>query len=513
MDYQGATGLGMAERPLTLTCLDFVCCAQQCRGRTGMTSKPFIHPDFLLETSQARRLYHEYAEALPIIDFHCHLPPEQVARDHRFANLAEIWLHGDHYKWRAMRSNGVPERYCTGDAPDWEKFLKWAETVPSLLRNPLYHWTHLELNRPFGIKDRLLGPETAKSIWDECNALLARPEFSCRGIMKQMKVELVCTTDDPADSLEHHRAIAADRSFDIRVLPTWRPDKALAIEGGPAYNAYLDRLAVTANVEIRHYDSLLQALRRRQQFFHETGCRLSDHGLETVPAADFTEAEVAAIFARARAGRAPGADETLKFKSALLQELAVWNAEKGWTQQFHIGPLRNNNTRLFRSLGPDIGCDSIGDTEVARPLARFLDRLDQQGRLARTILYNLNPRDNEVIATMLGNFQDGSVPGKMQMGSAWWFLDQLDGMTRQIEALSQLGLLSRFVGMVTDSRSFLSYTRHEYFRRLLCNILGSDMERGLVPNDLELVGHMVRDICHDNARRYFGFFADSSRGV
>ena len=400
----------------------------------------------------------------------------------------------------------MPERFITGDASDWEKFLKWAETVPQTLRNPIYHWTHLELNRPFGINDRLLNPKTAKGIWDECNARLAKPAFSCRGIMKQMKVEVVCTTDDPADSLEHHRAIAADKSFGIRVLPTWRPDKAMAVENPAAFNAYLDKLGAASNVDIKNFVSLLQALRVRQDFFASLGCRLSDHGLDTIYAEDYTEKEVAGIFAKVRSGSEVAPAEAAKFKSAMLHEFAVMDADKGWTQQFHIGALRNNNTRLFAQLGPDIGCDSIGDVPVAQPLSKFLARLDHAGKLAKTILYNLNPRDNEVYATMIGNFQEGSVPGKIQWGSGWWFMDQLDGMTRQIEGLSQMGLLSRFVGMLTDSRSFLSYTRHEYFRRLLCNILGTDMQRGLIPKDYRLVGGMVEDICYRNARRYFGFF-------
>ncbi|MEI7732669.1 MAG: glucuronate isomerase [Verrucomicrobiota bacterium] len=476
-----------------------------------MKKQPFIHEDFLLETKTARTLYHKYAADLPIIDYHCHLPPDQVARNHQFKNLAEIWLYGDHYKWRAMRSNGVAERFCTGDASDWEKFQKWAETVPQTLRNPLYHWTHLELNRPFGIHNRLLNADTAKGIWDECNKKLAQPKFSCRGIMKQMKVEVVCTTDDPVHSLEHHKAIADDPSFGIKVLPTWRPDKAMAVESVENFNAYVDQLAAAANVNIKDYASFMQALRVRQDFFESVGCRLSDHGLETFYAEEYTEAEIKASFAKIRARKPLAPQEILKFKSAMLFEFGVMDAEKGWTQQFHFGALRNNNTRLFRKIGADIGCDSIGDFEVGRPLTKFLDRLDQHGKLARTILYNLNPRDNELIATMIGNFQDGEIAGKLQFGSGWWFLDQLDGMTRQIESLSQLGLLSRFVGMLTDSRSFLSYTRHEYFRRLLCNLLGNDMNRGLVPNDEAMIGSLVQDICYRNARNYFGFFAEPAK--
>jgi len=464
-----------------------------------------ITEDFLLQNVSAVRLYHEYARPMPILDYHCHLPPGQIAEDHRFANLAAIWLHGDHYKWRAMRANGVAERYCTGDASDWEKFQKWAQTVPKLLQNPLYHWTHLELKRPFGISDRLLGPETACSIWEECNAKLAQADYSCRGIMRQMNVVLVCTTDDPTDDLAHHEAIAADPSFPIQVLQTFRPDKAMAAESPLAFNAWVDRLGEAAGLEIRDFVGLLEAMRRRHDFFHAHGCRLSDHGLDMPYAEDYTEAEIEAAFARLRAGRGLLQEDLAKFKSAVLYELAVMDCEKGWTQQFHIGAMRNNNSRMFEAVGPDTGFDSIGDGQVARPLARLLDRLARQDRLAKTILYNLNPADNDVFATMIGNFQDGSVPGKMQYGSGWWFLDQREGMQRQIESLSNQGLLSRFVGMVTDSRSFLSYTRHEYFRRILCNLLGSEIERGLLPKDFDLVGEMVRDICYRNAAAYFGF--------
>jgi glucuronate isomerase len=465
----------------------------------------FITADFLLENDQAVRLYHEYARQMPIIDYHCHLPPGEIAEDKRWENLTQVWLYGDHYKWRAMRTNGVAERYCTGDASDWEKFQKWAETVPKALRNPLYHWTHLELKRPFGISDRLLGPETARGIWDLGNARLAEAEFSCRGIMRQMNVVLVCTTDDPVDDLAHHAAIAADKSFPIRVLPAWRPDKGMAVESPTAFNAWLDRLAAAADVDVKNFDSYLGALGKRHDFFHASGCRLSDHGLETMVAEDYTAGEIHAIFDILRGGRELDVPQTAKFKSAMLYEFARMDHEKGWTQQFHLGALRSNNTRQVQRLGPDTGFDSIADGHNARPLARFLDRLDREERLAKTILYNLNPADNEVMATMIGNFQDGSSAGKLQLGSGWWFLDQRDGMLRQLEALSNLSLLSRFVGMLTDSRSFLSYTRHEYFRRILCNLLGSEMARGLLPNDLDLIGRMVRDICYHNAAGYFGF--------
>jgi len=461
--------------------------------------------NFLLDTQAAVTLYHRYAKDLPIIDYHCHLPPQQIAQNHRFRNLTDIWLGGDHYKWRLMRTNGIDEKYITGDASDWEKFEKWAQTVPRTLRNPMYHWTHLELNRPFGISDRLLNPQTAKSIWDECNAKLATPEFFARGLMKQMNVVLVCTTDDPVDTLEYHQAIADDPSFDIQVLPTWRPDKGMAVESPATFNAWVDKLAERANVDVKDFTSYLDAIRVRHDFFHRMGCRLSDHGIETVYAEDYTDNEIAAIFNKIRGGKNLNGDEILKFKSAMLYHFAIMDHERDWTQQIHYGAMRNNNTRMFKILGPDTGFDSIGDCPVAKPLSRFLDRLDYTNQLPKTILYNLNPRDNELIATMLGNFQGPGVPGKIQFGSGWWFLDQLDGMTRQIEALSQLGMLSAFVGMLTDSRSFLSYTRHEYFRRLLCSILGRDMERGLVPNNMDMIGQMVADISYHNAARYFGF--------
>jgi glucuronate isomerase len=477
----------------------------------AMAAGRFIHEDFMLGTRRAVELYHGFASDMPIIDYHSHVPPGEIASDRRWDNIAQIWLGGDHYKWRAMRSNGVPERCCTGDAPDREKFDRWAETLPKLLRNPLYHWTHLELARYFDIDDRLLGPDTAGAIWAECNARIRDPGFSCRRLIEKSNVKVVCTTDDPADSLEHHLALAADKRFRALVLPAWRPDKGLAIESPADFNRWLDRLSAASDVDIRSFADYRKALRARHDFFHSAGCRLSDHGLETVCSVNFREKDVARILAAARGGNAPGADDAAVFKSAMLYEFAVMDAEKGWTQQFHLGVLRNNNSRMFAAVGPDTGFDSIGDFEIARPLARLLDRLDGEGKLAKTILYNANPRDNEMLASMLGNFQDGTIPGKIQLGSAWWFLDQKDGMERHLEALSQLGLLARFVGMLTDSRSFLSYSRHEYFRRILCNLLGRDMAAGLIPNDIELVGGMVRDICCNNAERYFGFQAAPCR--
>lgn len=465
----------------------------------------FMDDNFLLDTKQAEILYHEHAAELPIIDYHCHLPPEHIADNHRFRNLYEIWLAGDHYKWRAMRSNGVDERFCTGNASDWEKFEQWATTVPYTLRNPLYHWTHLELKKPFGVRDRLLDSSTAREIWDRCNEKLAQPEFTTRGLLRQAMVQVVCTTDDPVDDLAAHRRLAADKAFKTLMLPTWRPDKAMAVENTQQYNQYLDRLGEVSGLGIKSFDDLMQALQRRHDYFQANGCRLSDHGLETVYAEDYSSTEINTIFRKIRGGKDLDSDEIRKFQSAMLVEFALMDHAKGWVQQFHIGAIRNNNPRLYRTLGPDTGFDSIGDHNYAKPLAKFLGRLDDQNRLAKTILYNINPRDNEMIGTMIGNFQDGSVPGKMQFGSGWWFLDQLDGMTRQIEALSQLGLLSRFVGMTTDSRSFLSYSRHEYFRRLLCRILGRDMAGGMIPDDAQMIGRLARDVSYQNARGFFGF--------
>ena len=465
----------------------------------------FIHPDFLLQTPAAVELYHRWAEECPIIDYHCHVPPAEIAENRAFENLSRVWLAGDHYKWRAMRAAGVDERFITGDAGDREKFLKWAETVPKTLRNPLYHWTHLELARYFGVDDRLLGPGTARSVWEECNARLGTEPFRARSLIRRMNVVLLCTTDDPADTLEHHAVLAADASFPVQVLPAFRPDKAMAVEEPDGYDRYLDRLAAAADTEIADLDGLLLALRKRHAFFHQHGCRLSDHGLESVDAQDVPASEARRIFAKVRAGRAPGAGETAAFRSFMLYEFGLMDHGTGWTQQFHLGAMRNTNTRMLRRLGPDAGYDSIADAPQARSLARLLDRWDRDDLLPRTILYNLNPADNEVFATMTGNFQDGRTPGKIQYGSGWWFLDQKDGMERQLNALSNMGLLSGFVGMLTDSRSFLSYPRHEYFRRVLCNLLGTEIEQGFLPRDMDLVGNMVSDICFRNAERYFGF--------
>jgi glucuronate isomerase len=396
---------------------------------------PFIDDDFLLETDEAQRLFHEYAKDQPIIDYHCHLPPEDVAGAKQYENITQVWLYGDHYKWRAMRSNGVDERMCTGDASDREKFQAWAETVPKCLRNPLYHWTHLELRRPFGIDDVLLSGDTAEDVWNRTGEMLATSAFTAPGILEQMKVEVVCTTDDPCDSLEHHLA-AKEQGGYTAMLPTWRPDKAMALEDPKTWNEWVDTLSALIGGEITDWDSFLSALDTRHQFFHDVGCRLSDRGLEQCYAEDFSAAQVHSIFQQARAGVAPSEDDLLKFKSALLLEFGRLDHKRGWTMQLHLGAMRNNNTRLFNSLGPDTGFDSIGDYEQGRPLSRFLDSLDTTDQLPRTILYNLNPRDNELMGTMIGNFQDGSIPGKMQFGSGWWFLDQWDGMTKQIDALS-----------------------------------------------------------------------------
>ena len=465
--------------------------------------KPFMDEDFLLQTETAQRLYHEYAEAMPIFDYHCHISPQEIAKDRRFNNLAEIWLHGDHYKWRAMRTNGVDEKYCTGNASDWEKFQKWAETAPYTMRNPLYHWTHLELRKPFGININL-NPASARQIWDTCNGLLQTKDFSCRGIIHKANVKVICTTDDPIDTLEYHRSIKAS-GFETKVIPAWRPDKAMAIEDPKAFNSYVGQLEAASGISITSYDQFMAAIEKRHLFFHQNGCRLSDHGLETIYAANYTTAEIKTIFDRIRAGQIPSADEVLKFKSAMLYEFAVMDHSRNWTQQYHLGAMRNNNTRMFESVGADKGFDSIGDYPIATSMSKFLNRLEYDKKLTRTILYNLNPGDNAMMATMIGNFQDGSEPGKIQWGSGWWFLDQKDGMTNQLNTLSSLGLLSRFVGMLTDSRSFLSYSRHEYFRRILCNLIGNDVENGELPADLEFLGQMVKDISYNNAERYFCF--------
>ncbi len=488
--------------------------------------KPFMDQNFLLQSATAQELYHNHAAHLPIIDYHCHLNPKEVAEDHRFRNITELWLGGDHYKWRALRSNGVEEKYITGDASDWEKFQKWAETMPYCMRNPLYHWTHLELRTAFGIT-KLLNASTAREIYDECNEKLQQPEFSARGLMRRYNVEVVCTTDDPADDLRYHRSLSPNPSpvgegsigkvmgkspsptgegSGVRLLPTWRPDKAMAIDNPTSYRAYIEALGAAAKQEICTYTDLLDVLLKRHDFFASVGCRLSDHGVNEFYADDFTETELSAIFRKVMDGRMPTAEEVGKFRSALMLEGGRMDARAGWAQQFHYGPMRNNNSRMFKKLGPDAGYDSIGTWNTSESLSRFLDKLDSESLLAKTILYPINPSDNEMIATMIGNFQEGPTPGKLQFGSGWWFNDQLDGMERQMNCLSQLGLLSRFVGMLTDSRSFLSYPRHEYFRRCLCNLIGRDVEEGKLPREeMPFIAQMVEDISYYNAKRYFGF--------
>lgn len=470
--------------------------------------KEFMDQDFLLKSEAAKKLYHEHAAKMPIIDYHCHLIPKMVADDHKFSSITEIWLGGDHYKWRAMRSNGVEEKYCTGkDTSDWEKFQKWAETVPYTFRNPLYHWTHLELKTAFGI-DKLLNPETAKEIFDECNDKLRNdPNMTARGLMRRYNVETVCTTDDPADTLEYHKQVK-ESGFEVKMLPTWRPDKAMAVDKPEEYREYIAKLGAVADIEIRNFNDLVAALQKRHDFFEEMGCRLSDHGIEEFYAEEYTQSEIDSIFAKIIGGGTLTSEEVEKFKSAMMIVFGEMDYESGWTQQFHYGAIRDNNSKMFKLLGPDTGFDSIGEFNTAKKCAKYLDKLNSRGKLAKTILYNLNPCANEVMATMLGNFQDGSVAGKIQLGSGWWFLDQKDGMQKQMNALSLLGLLSRFVGMLTDSRSFLSYPRHEYFRRTLCNLVGTDIENGEIPYtgyEEKRVNQMIEDICYNNAKNYFKF--------
>lgn len=468
--------------------------------------KKFLDENFLLKTKTAQHLYHEYAKEMPIIDYHCHLPPQQIADDHQFKNLTQIWLYGDHYKWRAMRTNGISEDHCTGTKSDWEKFKKWAETVPYTLRNPLYHWTHLELQCYFGIKN-VLNADTAKKIYEDCNAKLKTKEYSVRNLLRKMNVKLVCTTDDPVDSLEHHLKIKKD-GFEIPILPAFRPDNAMNVSDPARFAAYVKQLEKVTDIAISSFDDFLYALQSRHDFFASMGCSVSDHGLEEIYAEDFTGSEIDSMFNKVYGGKKLNDAEQRKFKSAMLVHFAEWDWEKGWVQQYHIGALRNNNSRMMQTLGPDTGWDSIGDFSQGRAMAKFLDKLDSNNKLAKTILYNLNPADNELMATMIGNFNDGSSTGKIQWGSAWWFLDQKDGMTKQLNTLSNMSLLSRFVGMLTDSRSFLSYPRHEYFRRILCDLFGNEMENGEIPNDIAWVGKIIQDICYNNAKNYFNWELD-----
>ncbi len=465
--------------------------------------KTFFTRNFLLETETAKKLYHDYAAPQPIIDYHCHLPPDEIAADKNFNNLTGIWLDGDHYKWRAMRTLGIDEKYITGDAPDKEKFLKWAHTVPYTMRNPLYHWTHMELKRYFGI-DKLLNDDTAEEIYDACTEMLQKPSFSTQSLIEKNNVEIICTTDDPVDSLDQHKEIR-QQSFDTTVLPAFRPDEAYSFGNVEEYNDYLDQLSEVSNTGIESLADLLSALENRIDYFHSQGCRLADHGLENIPYADLSLKELEEGFKQIRNRETISDNQKKGLTYYLLLELGKMYEQRGWVQQYHLGALRDTNERMRRKLGPDTGFDSIGDFPQSRNLARILDELDSTNQLAKTILYNLNPRDNEVMATMIGNFNDGSTRGKMQFGSAWWFLDQKDGMEKQLNTLSNMSLLSCFIGMLTDSRSFLSYPRHEYFRRILCNLIGNDVEKGLLPNDLDWLGKIVSDVSYNNAKEYFTF--------
>lgn len=468
-----------------------------------MMMKKFLDENFLLQNKTAQQLYHDVAKQLPIIDYHNHLPPVQIANDINFQNLTQVWLYGDHYKWRAMRTNGVNEKYITGNATDYEKFQQWAATVPFTMRNPLYHWTHLELQRYFNIS-KILNAGTAKEIYDVASAKLHTADYSVRNLLRKMNVQVLCTTDDPTDTLEHHQKIKDD-GFEIKVLPAFRPDKAMNVDDAATFNAYVSKLEDVTGDSVSSYDDYLKALKKRHDFFATLGCKVSDHGLEQIYAEDYTEQEIKNAFNKIRSGKDLDQREKLKFQSAMLIEFARWDCEKGWVQQYHLGALRNNNSRMLKQLGADTGWDSIGDFSQGRALSKFLNRLDETNQLAKTILYNLNPADNELMATMIGNFNDGSVAGKIQFGSAWWFLDQKDGMIKQINALSNMGLLSRFVGMLTDSRSFMSYPRHEYFRRILCNLFGEEIENGELPDDIPQIGKIIEDICYNNAKNYFNF--------
>jgi len=465
--------------------------------------KSFLDENFLLKNKTAEILYHEYAKSMPIIDYHCHLPQQQIAEDKNFDNLTQIWLYGDHYKWRAMRTNGVNEAYCTGNKSDYEKFEQWAATVPYTLRNPLYHWTHLELQRYFDVHD-ILSPSSAKDIYDNCSEKLRSKEYSVKNLLRKMNVAAVCTTDDPIDNLGFHQQLK-DQNFEIPVLPAFRPDQAMNVSDAAKFVAYVKKLEAASNISISNFADFVTAIENRHEFFNSMGCNVSDHGLEELYSEDYTDIEISSIFNKVYGGTELSDLEQRKFKSAMLIIFAELDFQKGWVQQFHLGALRNNNGRMMRTLGPDTGFDSIGDFKQGRALSSFLSKLDTESKLAKTIVYNLNPADNELFATMIGNFNDGSIAGKVQWGSGWWFLDQKDGMTKQMNALSSLGLLSRFVGMLTDSRSFLSFPRHEYFRRILCNLFGEEIENGELPNDIAWTGKVIKDICYYNAKNYFGY--------
>ncbi|MFM2170018.1 MAG: glucuronate isomerase [Verrucomicrobiota bacterium] len=462
----------------------------------------YLHDDFFLHGATARRLYHEVAKGAPIYDYHCHLSPAEIATNHRWNNITELWLGGDHYKWRLMRANGVAEKFITGDASAREKFQAWAETVPWTLRNPMHHWVHMELRRYFGIEE-LLTPATAESIWTRCNAALAEADFCVHGLLKKFRVEMVGTTDDPADPLDHHHAIR-ESSLATKVLPTFRPDKAFAIDQGSAYIAWVGKLAATCGITISTLDDLCAALRQRHDDFHAAGARMSDHGLDHCPAVDCDDATASSIFQKALSGAAVTAMEKEQFTHYLMVFFGELDAEKGWTKQLHLGPFRNVNSRVARRLGPDSGFDTIGDSPQGHGLVHYLDTLSSRDKLPGVILYNINPRDNYLFAALTGAFQDGTRAGKIQFGSGWWFLDQKDGMELQLNALCSTGLLSRFIGMLTDSRSFLSFPRHEYFRRILCNMIGSEAERGELPDDFNVLSQLIADVCSANARQMLG---------
>ncbi len=465
--------------------------------------KLFMGEDFLLQTKTAELLYNEYAKQMPIIDYHCHLSPQQIAEDIKFENITQAWLYGDHYKWRAMRTSGVDESYCTGNKSDYEKFEKWAATVPYTMRNPLYHWTHLELKRYFGIEE-ILNANTAKLVYDNASAQIQTDSFSIKNLIRKMNVKVICTTDDPVDSLEYHKTLA-ESGFEVKIKPAFRPDKAMEVASAANFVAYVKKLEAVTNLAVSTFNDYLFALQNRHDFFASMGCSVSDHGLEEIYVEDFTGQEIETIFTKVYGGKELNLLEQRKFKSCMLLHFAEWDWEKGWVQQYHLGALRNNNSRMLSKLGPDTGWDSIGDFSQAAALAKFLNKLDSEDKLAKTILYNLNPADNELMASMIGNFNDGSVAGKIQFGSGWWFLDQKDGIIKQLNALSNMGLVSRFVGMLTDSRSFLSFPRHEYFRRILCNLFGEEIENGELPNDTKWVGQIIQDICYNNANDYFGW--------